>query len=155
MDWFWTTIKSGFIPPWEPSSDQQNQTVLRSAASAAAEMARAGYHVVAEGVVGPWHLPALVEVLTVGGIELDYIVLRSDLSTCLARASGRVGEPARVPGHPPLVDSGPIRHLWGQFADLGPYESHVIETADLTAAETVDHVVRLLEDGQLRVGAGS
>src|SRR3546814_15499099 len=56
-DWFWTTIKTGFIPPWEPTAEQQNLAVVRSVASVAAEMASGGYHVVVEGLVGPWLLP--------------------------------------------------------------------------------------------------
>ena len=60
-DWFWTTITNCFIPPWEPASDRQNRTVIGAVAAAAAEMADGGFPVVVESVVGPWHLPILVE----------------------------------------------------------------------------------------------
>src|SRR3546814_10822130 len=121
-DWFWTTIKTGFIPPWEPTAEQQNLAVVRSVASVAAEMASGGYHVVVEGLVGPWHLPVVAEVLGAAGVGLEYVVLRPDLATCLARATARAGEPPRVADNPPLTTSGPIRTMWEQLADLGPHE---------------------------------
>lgn len=150
-DWFWTTITSGFIPPWEPESDRQNRTVLRSVISAAAEMAGGGYQVVVDGIVGPWHLPVVTAVLDERGIELDYVVLRPDLATCLGRALGRAAETPRVPGHPPLTVSGPIRHLWSQFSDLGTYEAHVIDTANGTAETAADTIGTRLAAGELRV----
>jgi hypothetical protein len=150
-DWFWTTISSGFIPPWEPESDHQNRTILRSTMAVAAEMGAGGYRVVIDGVIGPWHLPVATSALAPSGVDLDYVVLRPDLATCLARAARRAGEPARVPGHPPLTASGPIRHMWDQFADLGPYETHVVDTTDLDATETVDRITRLRAAGRLRV----
>lgn len=137
-DWFWTTITSGFVPPWEPASDQQNRTVLSAAATSAAELALGGYGVVVDGIIGPWHLDVVTDVFDDRGVICDYAVLRPDLETCLARASGRVEEPTRTPGHPPLTDTGPIRHLWGQFSVLGPHERHVVDTTDLDATSTIE-----------------
>src|SRR3546814_17601197 len=90
-DWFWTTIKTGFIPPWEPTAEQQNLAVVRSVASVAAEMASGGYHVVVEGLVGPWHLPVVDEVLGAAGVRLEYVVLRPD-KIGRARGRGRGGQ---------------------------------------------------------------
>ena len=42
-DWFWTTIVRGHVDPWLPEADEQNRTVLRTAAAAAAELADGGY----------------------------------------------------------------------------------------------------------------
>ena len=150
-DWFWTTIAAGFVPPWEPESDRQNRTVLRSVASAAAEMASGGYQVVVDGIVGPWHFDVVTTVLEARDIGLDYVVLRPDQETCLARARGRAGEVPRVAGHPPLTDIAPIRHMWEQFSDLGPYESHVIDTTLLDPSATVNTIVERLGIGALSV----
>lgn len=151
MDWFWTTIRTGYIPPWDPASEHQNQTVLRSVATGAAAMVSGGYTVVIEGVVGPWHLPLISEAVGVTDVQVDYVVLRPDLATCLKRAKGRVGEQSRVAGHPPLTDSGPIRHMWEKFAHLGRYESHVLDTTSLAAAQTADRVSKAVAEGRLRV----
>lgn len=150
-DWFWTTITTGFVDPWLAESDHQNQTVLRAVVSAAAELAVGGYDVVVEGVLGPWHFPTVEPILDAAGIDLDYVVLRPSLATCLARAEARAAEPARVPGHPALAASGPIRHMWEQFGDLGPYEAHVLDTSERSVAATVDDVLRLQAAGRLRV----
>lgn len=150
-DWFWTIVIAGFIPPWEPASDDQNRTVLRSVIAAAAKMASGGYQVVVDGVVGPWHLPVVTGVLEPRGVELDYVVLRPDFPTCLDRARGRVAETPRVPGHPPLTASGPIRHLWHAFSDLGRYENHVIDTSRLDDEASAEAVRRAVDAGELRV----
>lgn len=151
MDWFWTTIRTGYIAPWDPASEHQNQTVLRSAAAVAAEMVSGGYEVIIEGVVGPWHLPLFIQALAGIDATMDYVVLRPDLATCLARATDRIAEEPRVAGHPPLTDTGPIRHMWEQFADLGRYESHVLDTTSLAATQTADRVSKAVAEGRLRV----
>lgn len=62
-DWFWTMIAGGRIDPWLPEADEQNRTMLRSAAAAAAEMDAGGYDTVLEGIVGPWMLDVVRPVL--------------------------------------------------------------------------------------------
>ena len=58
-DWFWTTIVNGHIPPWERAADAQNQAVIRAATAAAVRMANAGFTVVLDGILGPWHFEPL------------------------------------------------------------------------------------------------
>lgn len=48
------------------------------------------------------------------------VAAADDPSVCLDRAVARRDEPPRAAGHPPLGDTGPIRHMWQQFADIGP-----------------------------------
>jgi hypothetical protein len=152
-DWFWTTITSGFVPPWESASDHQNRTVLRAVASSAAALAKGGYEVVVDGIIGPWHLDLVTAVLDDREVTGDYVVIRPDLATCLARAAGRTAEAPRVVGHPPLTDTGPIRQMWREFSDLGPYEHHVIDTMLLDPRATVEAVDRARDSGDLRVTA--
>lgn len=149
-DWFWTTIVSGFVAPWLPESDAQNRAVLRAFLSAAAELERGGFDTVIDGIVGPWMFDVVADVLGDSAEQVDYVVLRPSLDTCLERASGRP-RTERVPGHPPLTDSGPIRHMWAEFADLGEYETHVLDTTALTTGATVDAVVRWRERGIARL----
>ena len=150
-DWFWSTIVRGFIPPWEQRADHQNRIVLRSAASAAAVLATGGYDVVIEGVIGPWNLHEVTGPLAAVGVRVDYLVLRPNLAACLARAAGRAGETARVPGHPPLTDSGPVRDLWTQFADLDPFEDHALDTTSFGPVETVVRAAEALQSGALQL----
>ena len=94
-----------------------------------------------------------MSILDANGVGLDYVVLRPDLATCLARAEKRSADPIRVPGHPPLTARGPIRHMWEQFGDLGRFESHALDTTELDEASTVDAIVDLRAAGGLRVGS--
>jgi len=123
-DWFFTTITGGFIKPWLPAADAQNHTLLRACASAAAALSLGGYTVVVEGVLGPWNLHVLLDELARAHADVHYVVLRPSVEVILARAAAR---DARTPGVSPLREAGPLRQLWEQFQDLGPYESHVID----------------------------
>ena len=150
-DWFWATVTNGFIEPWRPSAHSQNRSLLRAAASAAAVLATAGYDVVLEGVIGPWMLPLVTEPLHDGAIEIAYIMLRPATDTCLARAAARRDDEPRVEGHPPLTDSGPIRHLAAQMVDLGPYEAHAVDTTDLDPTATAEQFLARLALGAFRL----
>jgi hypothetical protein len=113
----------------------QNSAVLRACAAAAAQLAVGGDTVVVDGVIGPWYLDLVTAVFVSSGIEVHYVVLRPALDITVARATGR-REDERVPGHPALVDEGPIRLMWKQFQDLGPYDRHVVDTGPLDAGQT-------------------
>lgn len=149
-DWWYTTILHGFVSPWTSAADQQNRTVIRSFAAAAAVMATGGYATVVDGIVGPWMLSLVVAEADRRGSTVDYVVLRPPVEVALARAVGRQGE-ERVPGHPALTASGPIRQLWQDFADLGPYEGHALDTGEHEPATTADLVLSLQDEGRLRL----
>ncbi|MEU8513863.1 zeta toxin family protein [Kitasatospora sp. NPDC048722] len=53
-DDFWHYIKQGRLPPHLPEAHRQNQVVLEVLVAAAFGYAAGGYHVVYDGVVGPW-----------------------------------------------------------------------------------------------------
>jgi gluconate kinase len=148
-DWFWTTIVRGHVEPWLPSADEQNRTVLRACAAAAAELSLGRYPVVMDGIVGPWFLPLVLDVLGRSGGDVHYVVLRPDLEVTVARAMGRVDE--RVPGHPALIEEEPVRRLWVQFRDLGPHERHVIDTTTLDPARAAAVVWDRFSDGTDRL----
>lgn len=150
-DWFWTTIRGGYVEPWRPEADQQNPTVLGAASSSALAFEQGGYTTIVEGIVGPWMLGVLADVVGEAAPSVDYVVLRPSLEACLERARGRADEPSRVPGHPPLTDSGPILHMWEQFADLGPFEQHVIDSTALDPVATVERIQTARRDATLRL----
>ncbi|MGP8060619.1 MAG: AAA family ATPase [Acidimicrobiales bacterium] len=144
-DWFWTTIARGYIEPWRPGAESQNGTVLDAVAAAAAQLANGGYTVVVEGIVGPWFLPLFRQRFLTEGVEAHYVVLRPTIEVALARAAGRLGD-ERVPGHPALSAEGPVRHMWGEFADLGDEERHVIDNTSLDPERTAAVIrARILE----------
>lgn len=138
-DWFYDIVRRGFIKPWLPESHLQNRTVLAAIAAAATTLAGGGYHVVLNGIIGPWQLDLFDEAFARDGTEAHYTVLRPSLEVSLGRATARAA--------PALVDEGPIRSLWEQFSDLGPYERHVLDNSTLDLDQTVAAVVERYRSG--------
>jgi hypothetical protein len=147
-DWFWTTIANGHIPPWERAADTQNGAMIRAAVAAAVRMANAGFTVVLEGIIGPWHFKPLREELAQCTVSVNYAVIRPDDVTCLARAQGRVLESSSQ-HRDALADEGPIRHMWDQFRHLGPVEHFVIDNSAIDPKATASLIQRLIADGDL------
>lgn len=146
-DWFWTTIVNGHIPPWERAADAQNRAVIRAAAASGVRMANAGFTVVLDGILGPWHFEPLREELGQCTTPVTYAVLRPDSGTCLARARGRVLESAQH--RDALTEEGPIRHMWDQFHDLGPIEELVIDNSAIDPRATAMLVRKRMAAGEL------
>lgn len=146
-DDFWRAIVAGAVPPYLPEADAQNHTVLDVIAGAAYTYAAGGFTTVVDGIVGPWMLGhVLAEARRHPTVPLHYVVLRPARDVALARAQARTAPDA-------LVDEIPIRTMWDQFADLGRFESHVVDTTAQDAAATVDAVRAAVESGTLRLGA--
>lgn len=133
-DDFWLFIKKGRIAPYLPEAHQQNQTVLDVLATAAFGYASGGYHVIYDGVVGPWFIDLFRAAARRHAVPLSYVILRPSLDTTVERATGRTGEA--------LTDPDPIRSLHQAFSDVGTYESHVLDSTGLTAEATVDAIMR-------------
>ncbi len=97
-----------------------------------------------DGIVGPWMLDHMRDAARRSPeVPLDYVVLRPAREVALARAQARTAPDA-------LVDAVPILAMWDQFADLGAFERHVLDTTDRTAAATVDAVRTAVDGGRLR-----
>jgi hypothetical protein len=74
-----------------------------------------------DGIVGSWFFAPYREAAKQSGIVLDYVVLRpDDAATNVARVQGR--------SEMGLKDEKVIRELFAQFSDLGPLESHVLDS---------------------------
>lgn len=144
-DDFWHYIIEGAIEPFLPESDAQNETVLKVISEAAFTYAAGGYTVIVDGIVGPWMLHHFVKARQAHpSIAFDYIVLRPDSPTTLARAAARTGKDD-------LVDSTAVTSMWKQFADLGSLNGHIIDTSDQGRAETLAAVTSGLTSGAFRL----
>lgn len=145
-DWFWSTIRTGFIQPWLPESAKQTRVVAGAYAAASAQLARGGYFVVLEGVVGPWLLDVEERELSRDEVGFVYVVLRVPRDVVIARAEGRKDEEVG-PGLPALTDPAPTGQLWDQFSDLGDYEENVLDASGLDPAETALKIWERYEAG--------
>ena len=147
-DWFWTTIVNGHIPPWERAADAQNRAVIQAATASGVRMANAGFSVVLDGILGPWHFEPIGEELNQCVVPVNYAVLRPDGDTCLDRARLRVLE---SPQHrSALTDEGPIRQMWDQFHGLGLIERFVIDNSAMTPEATAELIQKRIASGELR-----
>jgi predicted kinase len=140
-DWFWASVRNGFVDPWEEASERQNQALLRASLASAARLANAGYATVLEGFFGPWRLDMFREELASVVAPVSYVVLRPSVEECLQRATARLADPRHKDA---LTREEPIRSLYAQYEDLGAFEGHVLDTSALGADETVSRVVSAL-----------
>jgi predicted kinase len=143
-DWFFRSIRSGYIEPWKRESHQQNVTVMRIVAAAAAGYAEAGYFTIVDGIISPnWFLAPLHEALKAAGHAVAYAVLRPSLATCRSRMTDRTsGE---------VADISVVEQLWREFSKLGPLEGHAIDNDDSSPATTAEEILLRLREGQLVV----
>ncbi|BCJ56109.1 hypothetical protein Asp14428_75840 [Actinoplanes sp. NBRC 14428] len=144
-DWFYRSIRTGFVLPFLPAAERQNTVVIEAIVRAMGAFARGGYDVVVDGIVGPWFLPPFLAVAAEDELTVSYVVLRPGLETTLTRARERAGAELR--------DVEAITGLHGAFARLGDLEHHAIDTGALDAAETVDEVRRAFASGEYRLVA--
>lgn len=124
------SVVSGFVFPWLPESAAQNLTALTATAAQVRAFADGGFPVVVDVVLGPWHVNRFAAAL---GTTFGYIVLRPSKHITVDRAT------RRDPGA--LTDSAPVEHMWNEFADLGRFETHVIDNGALDVERTVDAVL--------------
>jgi predicted kinase len=142
-DRFFSFIRAGFIEPWKPESDEQNQLVMRTAAEAAASYATAGYTTVIEGIVIPrWTLGVIRETLETAGVPVAYAVLRAPHSVCASRVREREGDPD-------LLEPGVLAAISSEFEDLGEFERHAIDVSEMDAEQAATVVAARLAEGDL------
>jgi hypothetical protein len=111
---------------------------MRIVAQAAAGYANAGYFTIIDGVVIPrWFLRPLRDSLSAAGHRVAYAVLRAPLAVCLERAGSRASNR--------LSDAAVVERLWHDFADLGPFEAHVIDSGAQAADATADALAERLQ----------
>ncbi|GAA1574315.1 AAA family ATPase [Kribbella sancticallisti] len=142
-DQFYRAIRTGFVLPYLPESQRQNEVVIEAIVSAVVAFARGGYDVVVDGIIGPWFLPPFRAAAERDQLTLSYVVLRPDLATTLDRAKQRVGDE--------LKDVTAITGLHGAFADLGDFEKHTIDSSQLDADQSAAAVRQAVASGQYRL----
>lgn len=142
-DRFFFFVRSGLIAPWDPASDAQNQLVMRTAATAAASYAQAGYATILEGIVIPrWTLGAIRKTLEAAEIPLAYAVLRAPHDVCAGRVREREGNPE-------AFEPGVLASISSEFEDLSEFERHAIEISEMDAEQAAAAVSARLADGTL------
>jgi cytidylate kinase len=115
-DAFFGFLASGAIEPWLSEANEQNDVVIRAAASAAGTYAAGGFETVYDGVVGPWFLPTFAAAT---GLErFDYVILLPDVECCVQRVDTRIGHG--------FQDQNATRKMHAQFMNAGVDGRHVL-----------------------------
>jgi cytidylate kinase len=139
-DSFFAFVSGGWVAPWLPEANEQNDVVLRAAASAAGRFVTGGYTVVYDGVVGPWFLPSFGA--ATGLPRLSYVMLLPSLEECLARVAGRSGHG--------FTDAGATRRMHRQFAQADVADRHVLRHPAGPPSSVAEEILERLADGLLR-----
>ena len=138
-DDFYHYLSKGAIPPHLPDSNKQNLIVIKAFIEAAKRFAQGGYDVIVDGIVGPWFIEPWLNIVQ-EHYEVHYIVLRASKEITMKRAIERSKLDRET--NIELVEI-----MWTQFADLGSYESHVIDTSSLSVEDTVIAVKERVGNG--------
>lgn len=145
-DSFFNWLRAGFIPPDQPESLSQNQTALTAMAVSALTYNRAGYEVILDGIVGPWFLPVLHSAFVKAQAPANYVVLRAAPDVAIGRSMARNrSETERE------LES--IQALHEAFAQLGPLETHVVDTSFISADQVVADLRNALPSGRFLLRA--
>ena len=132
-------IRKGFVKPWMDGARNQNETVIGALAESAKRFSKGGYEVFVDGVITPNFLDPWIEMAD-KGFDFRYIVLRPDVQTTVMRAAEREQNI-----HYPLKSEF-VKKTCCYFANMGKYESHVIDTSLDTLDENVKFIQKILSD---------
>jgi predicted kinase len=121
-DDFMAAVVSGWVDPNLPAAAAQNEAVGGALAVSAMGFAGDGYTTVVDGYLFPDGVDGLAAACTARDLSCHYVVLRADLDTCWARASGR-GE-----GRWPL-EYEPFAALHARFAELELDDRYEVDAA--------------------------
>ena len=144
-DEFYRGIRTGFVAPYLPGAERQNEVVVEAIVATVAVYARGGYDVVVDGIIGPWFLAPFRAAAAAGEWAMSYVVLRPDLGTTLQRGQARP--------QPELTDADALSGLHGAFADLGALEPHALDTTRLDPDRTAAEVRKAVASGSYLLNA--
>ena len=139
-DDFFDYVKSGFIAPWLPASQRQNETIIDAIGAAADAYARGGYLSIVDGIIGPWFIERFVANVRA---TAHYVVVRPTKEIALARGTARPD--------PRQNDPEPIAKMYDEFAALGVFERHVIDNSYQSVDDTLGLLVDGLTSGRFRL----
>lgn len=90
-----------------------------------------------DGIVGPWFLDPWIKVLQ-DNYEVHYIILRATKEETMNRAINR----SKLDDN---INIELVEKMWGQFNNLGIYESNIIDTTDQSTEQSVSTIKAVIE----------
>jgi adenylate kinase family enzyme len=141
-DQFFAFIDRGYLAPWTSEAHCQNEIVIGAAAAAAGRLARGGFTVVYDGVIGLWFVQAFLAAAAIS--SLHYAILLPPEELCLERVRRRVDHGFR--------DQEAARHMYREFATASVHRRHVHAGTE-NAASIAAILRKRVRDGSLRITA--
>lgn len=139
-DAFFAFLARDAIEPWLPASHRQNTVVTTAAAKATGAFVDGGFRTIYDGIVGPWFLETFASAT---GLDfLDYVILLTDVETCVERVATRAGHGFR--------DADATRKMHDEFSRAEVDRRHVLEVGPDTVTQVVERIERAVESGGLR-----
>jgi cytidylate kinase len=138
-DLFFAFVREGYVDPWLGEAAAQNQVITEAAAAAVGRLSLR-FHVIYDGVVGPWYLPTFLQASNLASVH--YAVLLPPLSVCLERVASRVGHG--------FVDLDAAQQMWRAFEhSVAVLERHVLD-ADQSPADLASVIAERVLAGTIR-----
>jgi hypothetical protein len=138
-DLFLGFVRNGYIDPWLSGANDQNRVVIEAAALAAGRLA-SRFHVVYDGVLGPWYLPTFVAVSGLAAVH--YALLMPPLSMCVERVASRADHG--------FTDLDATQHMWRDFErSTGGLQRHILDGV-ASPATLAQQISLRVTDGTLR-----
>ncbi len=128
------------VDPSTPAAREQNEAIISAYCQAARVYTEAGYHVILEGVIGPWILPLITRQIG----NYHYFLLHTELSTALSRVDRRTSK---------TVSASMVKRMHPQFdAVLTDYADSVVSTEALGAGDVASSIYATVTSAQAEVG---
>ena len=128
--WLYDFIQTGFVEPWLENAKMQNEIVMKAIAASAKCFSLGGYNVFVEGVITEKMLQAWRD-LSQENFDVRYIVLRPNEASTVERVLKR----EQNIDYPIELDF--VRQVYQYFSNLKEYESHVLDTSNITIDDSV------------------
>jgi cytidylate kinase len=144
-DGFYNNIRKGYIAPYKPEAQEQNEMVSKIMVSCVKQYAQAGYEVLVDGLIliSGWVLDDWLEIIK-SEVDLYYAILLPDVKTMLLRNEHRGDElsPSGIKG---------ITGMHNMFSECSLYKAHFIDTSNQSADETAAIIRNMVTEGSLRI----
>jgi len=88
-DLFYRSIRTGFVLPFLPAAQRQNEVVIDAIVGTVTTFARGGYDVVVDGIIGPWFLPPFRAAAANGGLTHPRVQRSGRVSSTFANGCCR------------------------------------------------------------------
>ena len=137
-DDFYHYLIKGAIPPHKKEASEQNRIVINVLLATVREFASNGFHVIVDGIIGPWFIDPWKDLANTG-YKVNYFILRATKKETIKRAINR--SKLTREENIELVEV-----MWNQFNNLGQYEKNVIISTELNINETAEKIIKNIDN---------